>query len=372
MKGNFYKMESDLLNQLLFAFEEMTGFADEQTPLDGTFDRIGFEQRSAEYKTLLRDRKMTTLFISEKLNIPIALCEFEIHLYIMLNPGRVLLKFLSIYFKASFREQKNIDALQWMKENIENLTLDYICDRLNVSEKVAHEFVREHKMKVKPKKSIEIIGEYVFKDMVEDGELKKKIIQYYNTHPYTPVKKAIKDMGIKIREHVFSNGLEEMVNMGMKIPCLMNNDPIAHEKLRRDVIQFKEKNMYATPKILAAEFGITEKQVIGILYNASEEYRQEKIRSYELYFKRTLEELDEVGDLCMNRFLASPQSSSRWLEIRQMGIEKKIRMLGLNAPTEVLLNQNVNVKSKEEKDAIVDAYFATEEIVQKQLPKKIN
>jgi len=74
----------------------------------------------------------------------------------------------------------------------------------------------------------------------------------------------------------------------------------------------------------------------------------------------------------MDRFYASPQSSSRWLEIRQMGIEKKIRMLGLNAPSEIMINQNVNVQSKEEKDAIVDAYFATEEIAQKQLPRKIN
>jgi hypothetical protein len=61
----------------------------------------------------------------------------------------------------------------------------------------------------------------------------------------------------------------------------------------------------------------------------------------------------------MDRFQASPSSSSRWLEIKQMGVEKKIKMLGLNAPAEYRIAQNISVESKEDKDAIIEAFLAT-------------
>ena len=365
-------MDNLFLDNLLYAYSELTGFIDNSVPNQGSFDRDGFEKRAPDYFYFLKNKKKTTLEIAKELKIDLTLCEFEIHLFMLLNPGSVPLRFLSNYFKKSFRDQKNIDALQYMKENIKDLTMDYVCERLKVSEKIAHKLVQEQKLKIKKPDSMELIGEYVFIDLLEDRNLQKRVINYYHQHPYTDHKKAIKDLGIKIKEHVFLGGLEELINQGYKIPCLAQDDPIAYEKLKRDIVKYKEENMYATPKVLSDRFGLKEKQIVAILYSASEEYRQEKIRSYELYFKKVLGELDEVGELCMDRFYASPQSSSRWLEIRQMGIEKKIRMLGLNAPSEIMINQNVNVQSKEEKDAIVDAYFATEEIAQKQLPRKIN
>ena len=351
-----------MLEKVLCAFGEMTNEYDDWFPKNLEFDNNGFMARQAFYKEHLKSEKITSYELSQKLKIPVDQFMEEVHLFAMLNPGYVHFSFIFPYLKTAISKQKKINALMWMRDNAEHLTIEHICERLEISEREARKFIKSNqdRLATLPVKSLQ--HQYYYFDVINNHELQQKVIQYFNTNPYVQLEKCIKDLNLTIGEDALRNGLEHLINDGYKIPCFVSSDPIAEEKKAMEVIAYKEKNMYATPKAIAKKFGLKEGQVDNILHRACEEYRTEKIRSFEMYFKKVLTDIDEIGDLCLERFHASPQSSSRWLEIMQMGLEKKIRMLGLNAPSEIRIQQNVKIQSKEEKDAMIEAYFATEVI----------
>jgi hypothetical protein len=354
-------MDSQQLNEILEGINSFTSFS-KTSFTEAEFDKEGFESRCKIYENRLFSGEKSSLEVAEEAGINLDLFQKEAHVFTALNPGKVLIKYISAYFKNALEKQKNIDAIIWMRDNIPDLTIDYICEKLNISEKDALNVVKQQRIRLSqvPQKLED--NRLTFLDVSRNEELQQKLINYFNRNPYTEIKNAIKDLNLNISLSAMRNGLELLINEGYKVPCFVDSDPFQDEKLMADVVAFKEKNMYATPKALAKQFNIKESQVLAILNAASEEYRQEKIRSYELYFKKTVEDIEEIGDLCLERFHASPNSSSRWLEIRQMGIEKLIRMMGMNAPAEVQINQNVNIMSKEDKDALIKAFYATDVI----------
>jgi len=326
------------------------------------FDKKGFDQRWPTYELISSENKLTIFEAAKKIGIEYDDFLMEIHLYAALNPGKVSIRYLSGFFRSGLTKQKEIDAVCYMKENNKSLSIDYICDRLNVSEQIGKDIVKQHKIDINISPTQKKKAYVTYIEIVNNHSLQRPIIKYFNENPKASFKQCIKDLKLNTSESALRNSIENLIERGYKIPCKLYGDPMLEEKEMADIVAYKEKNPYATPHMVARKFDTTETKIITILDAAAEQYRIEKVRSYEFYFKRVLDEIDEVGDLCMERFEASPNTSSRWLEIRQMGLEKKIKMLGLNAPAELHVKQDVNVTSKEERDAILDAFLATDMI----------
>ena len=323
------------------------------------FDEKGFKERLPEYEKVTHKNNLTIFQASQKFNMQYNEFLNELHVYMAMNPGKVSIRYLSGYFRSAITKQKEIDAICWMKDHNPELSVDYICERLNIAESHATKIIQQHALDIKipPNRKKELRITYT--DIIEKEDVQQPIIKFYNQYPNSSLKDCIKHLKINATELALKNGLEYLIEKGYKIPCKIFCDPMLDEKEMALIVAHKEKNPYDTPLIIARKFDTTEQKVIAILEIAAEQYRVEKIRSYEFIFKNVLEEIDEIGNLCMDRFQASPSSSSRWLEIKQMGVEKKIKMLGLNAPAEYRIAQNISVESKEDKDAIIEAFLAT-------------
>ena len=246
-----------------------------------------------------------------------------------------------------------------MRDNLEVLTIDAICEKLQMDDLVAKRIVDVSNIELEPLKEGEKI---TFIEFMTNLDIQQKTIKFFHENPYCDIKVAIKELGLKISPIVLKNSLSSLIDNGHKIPCLTSNDPMAMAKFAAEIIDYKQKNPYATPGHLSKKFGLSEDRVIFIIEQAAEQWKKEKLRSYEFYFKSVLEELDDLSSLCYERFHASPKSSSRWLEIAQNNTEKKIKLLGLNAPTELNIRQHVTTETKEEKDAIIEAFLATDMI----------
>jgi len=354
-------MEADQLNRLMFGIDNMTGYSN--NPIESNqkmFDKEKFESRIKLYEKITRDNKLTIFEASKKVGIEYDDFLNEIHVFAAINPGKVSIRYLSGYFRSGLSKQKEISAICWIKEHVPKITIDYLCERLNISEQHAMSIIKQHDMDMQLTDALKRKMRLTYVDIVSNERIQKPVIKFFNENPNASISKCIRVVDLNVTESTMRNALEKLVEKGYKIPCMLFIDPMLEEKSMLEIVAYKEKNPYSTPKMLAVKFNTTQDKIFAILDVAAEQYRVEKIRSYEFYFKGVLDEIDNVGELCMERFAASPASSSRWLEIKQMGIEKKIKMLGLNAPSEVRIHQSIQIESKEDKDAIIEAYMATD------------
>ena len=349
--------KEDLINETFELEHGVEAYQQKQYQPEEALDTEAFQLRVSQYKEFLSDNKYTTREICEALKITEDIFIKEVHLMACLYPGSVLFKFVSPIIKSSFQKQKQIDAILYLQETEEELTINIICEKLAVDDRVAQQIINMNKLP-----AVKNNASLTFIEFINDIGLHGKLIKYFQMNPYDDVKNAIKELKIKISPVILKNGLEALIDRGYKIPCIAHQDAMQIEQLYMDIVEYKQKNPYATPKLLGRKFGLSENQIIMVIEQTAEEWKKEKIRSYEFYFKGVLEELDEISSFCYDRFHATPNSSSRWLEIAQNNTEKKIKLLGLNAPTEINIQQRVQIETKEEKDAIIEAFMATDMI----------
>ena len=322
---------------------------------DDFFDREGFESRLPTYKQLLTDTKNNISGICADLDISFETFQIESNIVATLIP--IKFKFIPGSIKAGMQKQKQTNAVLYLKKQHKELTTELICENLAVDEKVAKSLAYNLNVPVKKKN-------YNHADFLTDLRLQKKITKWYNAHPYASLRSAKEALDLPMTTTVLKNGIKSMIDAGHKIPCMTETDPLQMEKQKKSIIEYKTQNPYATPAHIGVVFGVSPKLVTKVIEETALQWKQDKIKSYEFHFRQTAEEIRKVKEECMKRFVENPKSSSRWAEIILMGIEKETRMLGLNAPAELHVQNDVNIQSKEEKDAVLDAYFATEEVRQ--------
>jgi len=331
----------------------------------GFFDKPGFDNRIDDYIDLLADEANTISFICNELEIGFDI--FKVEACVVASFMPVCLKFIDSEVKIDIQKQKQLDAIGHINEKYDGLTIELICEHLYVDVQTAKSIVESENIPLEGRPSFE---NYKEADFLSDIGTQKKFISWFNLHPYSKPIDAAKSLNIPIHHRVLRSGIRTLIDHGYKIPCITDLSPIHIEKQKADIVKYKMENPYATPANIAKEFNITAKIVRSALEEVAEQWRQEKRRSHEFHFKRTLDEIQKIKKGALDRFEMSDRSSSRWLEIMLMGVEKEVKMLGLNAPLEMNVQQDINVHSKEEKDAIVEAYFATEDFSGEM--KKIN
>jgi len=320
------------------------------------FDKSGFDDRLDDYVDLLGDESNSISSICNKLEITFDIFKVEVCVVATFMP--VCLKFIDSEIKIDIQKQKQLDAVGHIRDKFGELSIELLCEHLYVDVKTANSIVERENLTIDGLPSFE---NYVESDFLADIDTQKKVINWFNQHPYAKPIDAAKALDIPINQRVLRSGIRTLIDNGHKIPCITDMSPLHIEKQKADIIEFKMKNPYATPVSIAKTFNVDPKLVRNAIDEVSEQWRQEKRRSHEFHFKRILDELTEIKDGAMRRFNNSDKSSSKWLEVALIGVEKEVKMLGLNAPTELNIQQDVNVHSKEEKDAVIEAYFATDD-----------
>ena len=358
-------MDDFQINSILYGVSKISNFEIDSNRFDDEyedFDIEGYKKREKEYNHYL-NLNMTHEELSDHFDVDLQTLEKEIHIFAILNPCEIDIKTIDFDFRLALNKKREIEGLCWIKENNKSLTVNYLTDNLGVRVDYAKKIVQQHRAE---QKMVVPITEQVitYIDILENPLFQKPIVQFFHKYPYETLERARKKIGYtSMNVSTFVNAVKALVEKNIFVPYDSSQDKKIEEKQLAEIVKYKEKNIYASTKEIANKFNISEIKITKAFNDVVAQYKKEKLDSYEIYFKGVLDEIDEVGDLCLDRFHASPNSSSRWLEIKMMGIEKKIRMLGLNAPAEFKIQQDVQVSSKEDRDAIVDAYFATQNML---------
>lgn len=350
------EMKQNKILSILCGIKELTQDDEITTADDAVFDIDGFRSRKKEYEECLSDASLSIFEICERIEVDYEL--FHIEAMAMSTIMPVCLKFVDSTIKASLGRQKQISALKELQQKYGTLTTEIVSESLYVDMATAKSLADSAKFDIVDANSYE---RYTKKDFLEDLDLQEKYANWFRLHPHEGASKARKAVGINIPYNTLVSGLHHLIDEGQILPCSLGMSPFDVEALRKSIVAHKIENPYATAGDIAKHFDVSVKVVQTAIEDATDQMRREKKNNYEIYFKRTLDRIEDVEKKCLERFDGSPKSSSRWLELVLMGVEKKIRMLGLNPPAELNINQTINLQTKEERDAIVEAYYSTDE-----------
>jgi len=350
-------MNPSVLSSIVIGMNALTNDSIPILVEDAFFDIEGFKSRINEYKLYLGDNKYCIHEVCQKMEIDFSIFHIETTVMTAIMP--VCMKFLDANINRSLFKQKQFEILLGLQKKHKVLTTELVCEKLYMDVASAKSLAEEANVRLIEKKSYQ---NYTRKDFLSDTELQSKYLKWMMKNPYADLDEVHKSVGLPIRKYVLKHGLNELAATGQIVPCVLGTSPMELERIKKDIMSYKMDNPYAPPTELAREFGVSVEVVQQTIEEVTEQWRREKKRSHEIYFKKTLDRLDDVEEKCLHRFEASDSSSSRWPELVLMGIEKKVRMLGLNAPAELNVNQDIRVQSKEERDAIVTAYYATDQI----------
>jgi len=326
-----------------------------------SFDSEGLKSRLHLYEEHASNHELTLKELATAVGASFEEFQIEIHIVSCIRPGAVCLKFLSSYVKSDFQRQKELLAVSWMKSKGLPLSQDLICEKLAVDYQTAKMIVSQVDLDA-GKKFTATGPAMFFKDFMVDQSNQMKVIKFFNENQYASLSSAIKALDLNISVSTLRNCIGVMIDNGYRIPCMTISDPMLIEAQHLDIIKFKQQNPYATDTFIGKALGISPGIVQTSIDRAAKEFKIEKIRSYEFYVREMQERLDKVCYESMSRHEASDKSSSKWLEIYQMGLEKQIKLLGLNAPTEIYINQKVEIESKEDRDKVIAAFFAADHI----------
>ena len=325
------------------------------------FDIKSFEKRVPEYKLYLSTEKYSLKLLMDLFKLDEDTMIAEIHLMTCIFPGSVCLKYVSSFIKRSFEKQKQTLALSYMEKHYKHLSVELICEKLRVSEKQAYDIVSKQNLPA-PHTNGTKTAKISFKAFLENQTYVHQVVKWYNTHPFGDPEDAISDLKLPVTKVVLKNALNALMDSGYNIPVFRGEDSLYLEMVSKEIVDYKVKYPHVTNKHLEKKFGVSPNVINAIIERTCQEWKHEKLKSYEFYFRNVIFELNDISNMCIERFKASPNSSSRWLELAQNNIDKKVKLLGLNAPLELNVQQNVRVEDKREKDAIIEAFLATDTI----------
>lgn len=195
--------------------------------------------------------------------------------------------------------------------------------------------------------------------LVKQYELENRIRTHFSIHPYSTVKESAKVLGLKPQELL--SILEEMRMNGENIR--FNNVParLEKEEIRHRVIELKTQEPAITNAEISIRLGIPVSEAKKAVSNTIKVLQTERADAYFFLLNKTSDELETIKSEALKRHSAGNGTSSRWLEIMLIAIEKQIAIHGLKAPERLDVRQEIRV-SKQERDKIIDAAVASDAV----------
>jgi len=185
-----------------------------------------------------------------------------------------------------------------------------------------------------------------------------RVREFYEVYHNATIKEGAKALQMTNQE--LSDIVDELRLHNESVAVKRVPTEIERARLSKKIIELKSQDVSLSNKDIATKLNVPVSEVSKAIKKTLKDWQYERAENYDFYFKNTLTELQVIQAEALGRFKGSDKSSSRWLEIYLMASEKKIKMLGLNAPEKLDVQSNVFHATKEERDAVVAAYQATE------------
>ncbi len=183
------------------------------------------------------------------------------------------------------------------------------------------------------------------------------IREFFAIYPYSTIIEAAKVL--RLSEKEIRVVIEELIRCGEVVRFNNVPKPIEYEEKKLEIVELKLKNPGLTDKEISLELGLSVNQVRQSLQDTVRIWQIEKAIKYDFYFNKTIDELEIIKAEAIEK--AKNSTSSRWMELRLVAIEKTINMLGLKSPEKIEINKNITI-TKKQRDSVLEAYLATDAI----------
>lgn len=128
------------------------------------------------------------------------------------------------------------------------------------------------------------------------------------------------------------------------------------EDRKTQMIQLKRRYPEIKQRELGKKMGIDQAAVSRLMKEIREEWKQERLDSYEIDIDIHLAELEKVRKECWKRLKAckNPAQGARWTEMIINALKERARLLGLNAPDKLEIDHNII--TKDQRDLAFEAF----------------
>lgn len=198
----------------------------------------------------------------------------------------------------------------------------------------------------------------------EVSRIKAIIKKVYESDPYFPEKDLRMYLGpktkpkdIRVALEAYKQEQKDAITLAKRRPEVAHN--IAVNARRKALMAYTLRHPYATYQDLAKVFKVTPRTISEDIMAVCNDLRQQQMQTCELQRYRVGKEIEMIKDRALTRFDSSTSSSSRFLEIYLSALEKEAKLLGLNAPERKTITVEAAGQTKEERDAVVDAFFVS-------------
>jgi hypothetical protein len=99
--------------------------------------------RMQMYLQLFEENTATIDEICQSLNIPLETFSIEIHIMMCIQPGVVPLKYAAPLIKTALKKQKELKAIAYLMDSPDELSVESICERLDISDAKAAKTCRK-------------------------------------------------------------------------------------------------------------------------------------------------------------------------------------------------------------------------------------
>jgi len=244
--------------------------------------------------------------------------------------------------------------------------IDFYCETIGINkENISKWLLRA--VKVCP----ELVGKKPFNEHIDQlttqnsghiyyDLIKRKLVKYINKNQsadYTQIAKEFEIDQLTLWDYLQRIAIEEKDNL---LPPKITQDvKIQH---RRNIIaKRKLEDPFISTLELAHEMNVTITTIQGDLEAICETWKEQRSDSFEMYLKYVLNELKVIKEESWKRFKGDTRSSSRWLEINIMALDREMKLLGLGNTQRIEMVTKNETVSKADRDAIIDAYEQSHE-----------
>jgi hypothetical protein len=193
---------------------------------------------------------------------------------------------------------------------------------------------------------------------MEEMRTELSIREFFAKYPYAAVIEAAKTL--KISNKDVRRVINKIESTGEKIKYSNTLRTLDFESLKARILEIKKANPSIADRDLSYELEAPLTDIRRAIQEVARVWQLENSESYGFQTMKSIDSFELIKKLALERFNASPSSSSRWLEVAGAMEKEIVEILGIKAPARVDIRQTMEHSSKEQRDAAIDAYIATE------------
>jgi DNA-binding transcriptional regulator YhcF (GntR family) len=185
-----------------------------------------------------------------------------------------------------------------------------------------------------------------------------KVKAFFGQFPYASVAEAAKTVGIT------NKAVREIINQaeaeGETIKYSNALRTIEYEMMKKQIIELKMEDPMISDGELAYQLEVPVTTVKKAIQEAVQMMKIENAQNFAFMAHQSAQQFKLVEDEAYKRHKATKNSSSEWLKIMVSTRQAIVELYGLKEPEKIDILHQIQHQSKEEKDAMVEAWYATD------------